>query len=71
MAGIKRGGYGGIDFLKLDNKFSIISNLLLRRRACMSKLIKSCKNRGFIDQMLLTLLLSVHISIEDFTIFGT
>ena len=37
-----------IDFLKLDDKFSIIVKLLLRRRACMPKWMKRCKNGGFI-----------------------
>ncbi len=35
-----------IDFLKLDDKFSNIVNLLLRRRACMSKFMKSCEKLG-------------------------
>ncbi len=35
-----------IDFLKLDDKFSIIVNLSLRRRACMPKWMESCRNRG-------------------------
>ena len=56
-----------LDFLKLDDKFSIIVNLY----ACRSEFMKSCKKRGsihVIGQRLPILLLKVLTLRGDFTI---